>query len=196
MRTSGLTRKTNETRISLSLSLDGSGKSNIVTGCAFFDHMLTQFAKHSKFDLYVNCESAADTDFHHTVEDVAMLLGKAFNEALGDRRGINRFADAIIPMDESLILASLDISGRAYLAYDVEFFNNHIGDFDVELVEEFFMAFARNASVTLHLRKLSGTNSHHIAECLFKAFARVLREASSYDSAFRSDIPSAKGVLR
>lgn len=196
MRTSGLTRKTNETRISLSLSLDGSGKSNIVTGCAFFDHMLTQFAKHSKFDLYVNCESTADTDFHHTVEDVAMLLGKAFNEALGDRRGINRFADAIIPMDESLILASLDISGRAYLAYDVEFFNNHIGDFDVELVEEFFMAFARNASVTLHLRKLSGTNSHHIAECLFKAFARVLREASSYDSAFRSDIPSAKGVLR
>lgn len=196
MRTSGLTRKTNETKISLSLSLDGSGRSNIATGCAFFDHMLTQFAKHSKFDLYVNCESNGDTDFHHTVEDVAMLLGKAFNEALGDRRGINRFADAVIPMDESLILASLDISGRAYLAYDVEFFNHHIGDFDVELVEEFFMTFVRNASVTLHLRKLAGSNSHHIAECLFKAFARTLRDASSLDSAFKSDIPSAKGVLR
>lgn len=196
MRTSGLTRKTNETKISLSLSLDGSGKANIVTGCAFFDHMLMQFAKHSKFDLFVSCESDTDVDYHHTVEDVAMLLGKAFNEALGDRRGINRFSDVIIPMDESLILAALDISGRAYLAYDVEFFNERIGDFDVELIEEFFMTFVRNSGVTLHLRKLSGSNSHHIAECLFKAFARSLRIASSYDSAFKSDIPSAKGVLR
>ena len=196
MRTSGLTRKTNETKISLSLSLDGSGKSNIVTGCGFFDHMLTQFAKHSKFDLYVSCESDTDVDYHHTVEDVAMLLGRAFNEALGDRRGINRFADATIPMDDSLILAAVDISGRGYLAFDVPFLSERIGDFDVELVEEFFMTFVRYSTVTLHLRKLAGNNSHHTAECLFKAFARVLRDASSLDSAFKNDIPSAKGVLR
>lgn len=196
MRTSGLTRKTNETKISLSLSLDGSGKSNVDTGCSFLDHMLTQFANHSKFDLYVNCEGDTNIDFHHTVEDVGILLGRAFYEALGDRRGINRFADVIIPKDESLIMAAVDISGRSYLAFDVPFETEKIGEFDTELVEEFFTAFSRNAGVTLHIKKLAGINSHHISECTFKAFARVLRIAVACDSEFKNDIPSTKGVLR
>lgn len=195
MRTSGITRNTKETKISLSLNLDGSGKNSVETGCGFLDHMLAALSKHSKFDLYVTCKGDNYIDYHHTTEDVGISLGKAFKEAVGDKRGIKRFADSVVPMDEALVMTSVDISGRSYLSFDVPFKSEKIGDFDVELIEEFFVAFATNAEITLHVKEIAGTNSHHIAECAFKSLARTLRSAVAFDEDFKNDIPSTKGVL-
>jgi imidazoleglycerol-phosphate dehydratase len=195
MRTSTITRNTEETKISLTLNLDGKGVSKIDTKCGFFDHMLTLFSKHSKIDLEVTCNGDINVDYHHTVEDVGIVLGKAILEALGDKKGINRYADTILPMDEALILTAIDVSGRSYLNFDVDFPSEKIGDFDTELVEEFFMALTRNAEITLHIKKLAGENSHHIAEGAFKSFARTLRAAVALDENFKDQLPSTKGVL-
>lgn len=195
MRTSTIKRNTEETKIELSLNLDGKGESNIDTGCGFFDHMLTLFSKHSKIDLDVTCKGDINVDYHHTVEDIGIVLGKALLEALGDKKGINRYEDTILPMDESLILTALDVSGRSYLGFDVVFPTEKIGDFDTELVEEFFMALTRCAEITLHIKKMAGENSHHIAEGVFKSFARSLRTAVALDENFKDQLPSTKGVL-
>ena len=195
MRTSTIKRNTEETKIELSLNLDGKGESNINTGCGFFDHMLTLFSKHSKIDLDVTCKGDINVDYHHTVEDIGIVLGKALLEALGNKKGINRYADIILPMDESLILTAIDISGRSYLGFDVTFPSEKIGDFDTELVEEFFMALTRCAEITLHIKKMAGENSHHIAEGIFKSFARSLRTAIAIDESFKDQLPSTKGVL-
>jgi len=195
MRTSTITRNTEETKITLSLNIDGKGESKIDTGCGFFDHMLTLFSKHSKIDLDVACDGDTNVDYHHTVEDIGIVLGKAIFEALDDKKGINRYADTILPMDESLILTAIDISGRSYLGFDVLFPSEKIGDFDTELVEEFFMALTRTAEITLHIKKMAGENSHHIAEGIFKSFARSLRTAVAIDEAFKDQLPSTKGVL-
>lgn len=195
MRTSTIKRKTQETKINLTLNLDGKGESKIDTGCGFFDHMLTLFSKHSKIDLDVTCNGDTNVDYHHTVEDIGIVLGKAILEALGDKKGINRYADTILPMDESLILTAIDISGRSYLGFDALFPSQKIGDFDSELVEEFFMALVRSAEITLHIKKMAGENSHHIAEGIFKSFARSLRVAVALDENFKDQLPSTKGVL-
>ena len=195
MRTSTIKRNTEETKIELTLNLDGKGESKIDTGCGFFDHMLTLFSKHSKIDLEVVCKGDTNVDYHHTVEDIGIVLGKALLEALGNKKGINRYADTILPMDESLILTAIDISGRSYLGFDVTFPSEKIGDFDTELVEEFFMALTRCAEITLHIKKMAGENSHHIAEGIFKSFARSLREAVALDENFKDQLPSTKGVL-
>ena len=195
MRTSTIKRNTQETKINLALNLDGKGESKIDTGCGFFDHMLTLFSKHSKIDLDVTCNGDTNVDYHHTVEDIGIVLGKAILEALGDKKGINRYADTILPMDESLILTAIDISGRSYLGFDALFPSQKIGDFDSELVEEFFTALVRSAEITLHIKKMAGENSHHIAEGIFKSFARSLRVAVALDENFKDPLPSTKGVL-
>ncbi len=195
MRKSYITRATAETDITLSLDLDGKGECNITTGVGFFDHMLTLFAKHGRFTLSVSCKGDTYVDGHHTVEDIGIALGTAFKEALGDKRGITRYADITLPMDEALILAAVDISGRSWLALDADIPAQKIGDFDTELVREFFIAFVQNAGITLHIRKLAGVNSHHIVEGVFKAVARVLRAAVAVDPAYADEIPSSKGVL-
>ncbi len=195
MRESKITRKTAETDISLYLSLDGTGKEKIDTGCGFLDHMLTLFARHARYDLEVKCVGDINVDYHHTTEDVAICLGKAINDALGEKRGICRYGDIILPMDEALIMCALDISGRDYLGYALEIPAYKVGDFDTELCEEFFRALAREAKLTLHLRQLAGTNSHHIIEGAFKAFARALSKATAIDERFSNEIPSTKGVI-
>ena len=195
MRKSEIKRKTAETKIELSLNLDGQGISNIDTGCGFLDHMLTLFASHGGFDLEVKCKGDVNVDYHHSVEDVGICLGQAFKEAVGDCKGIKRYGNMILPMDEALVLCALDVSGRAYLAYGLQIPSEKIGDFDSELVEEFFLGFTRNAGVTLHLKQLDGRNSHHIAEGAFKAFARALGEAVSIDEKRADKVPSTKGVL-
>jgi imidazoleglycerol-phosphate dehydratase len=195
MRTSEISRVTAETDIKLSLDLDGRGASDIDTGVGFLDHMLTLFAKHARFDLYVQAKGDNYVDDHHTVEDVGIVLGQAFAEAVGDKRGICRFGDCILPMDEALILCAVDISGRDYLGYALEIPTEKVGTFDTELAEEFWISFARNARVTLHLRQLAGSNSHHIIEGAFKAVARALRKAVSIDSAYADEVPSTKGLL-
>ena len=195
MRTAQINRTTFETDIKLSLSLDGNGKSEINTGCGFLDHMLTLFAKHSGFDLNVLCKGDTNVDYHHTVEDIGIALGQAFCEALGDKKGIKRYADTCLPMDEALILSAIDISGRAYLGYQLEIPKQKVGDFDTELCEEFFLGFVRNSNITLHLRQLAGTNSHHIIEGAFKSVARSLRKAVEIDEKYKDEIPSTKGVL-
>ena len=195
MRNSKITRKTAETDIRLSIALDGTGKAEISTGVGFMDHMLTLFARHGMFDLCVSCKGDTDVDDHHSVEDIGIALGQAFREALSDKRGITRYGDITLPMDESLVLAAVDISGRGMLCCDVEFKTEKIGTFDTELVEEFFQAFASNAALTLHIRQLAGRNSHHIAEAMFKATARALRKAVAIDPTAKDTIPSTKGVL-
>ena len=195
MRTADISRKTAETDISLSLTVDGSGKYEIDTGVGFFDHMLCLFAKHGSFDLTLKCVGDTYVDAHHTVEDVGIALGRAFSSAAGDKRGINRYGDIILPMDEALILCACDLSGRAYLGFDVEIYSERVGSFDTELLEEFLLAFTREAGITLHLKKLSGKNAHHIIEGCFKALGRVLREALSIDEKNRDSLPSTKGVL-
>ena len=195
MRTSSIERNTNETKINLTLNLDGKGTSEISSGCGFLDHMLTLFAKHGRFDLSVYCKGDTQVDYHHTVEDIGICLGTAFAKAVGDCRGIKRYGSMMLPMDESLILCALDVSGRSYLAYDCLFPTEKIGTFDTELVMEFWLAFTRTAGITLHLRKLAGENSHHIAEAGFKAVARALREAVTVESAYADEIPSTKGVI-
>lgn len=195
MRTTQIKRKTGETDISLSLSLDGTGTSKIATGCGFLDHMLTLFAKHGRFDLEVTCVGDTYVDYHHTVEDIGICLGKAFAEALGDKKGIIRYGDTTLAMDESLILTAVDISGRGGCYYALEIPTEKVGDFDTELVLEFFIAFANNAGLTLHLRQLCGGNSHHIIEGTFKSVARTLRKAVAIDKAFANEVPSTKGIL-
>ena len=195
MRTAQIERKTAETDIALSLNLDGSGKSDIRTGCGFLDHMLTLFARHGRFDLNLLCRGDVAVDFHHTTEDVGIVLGTAFAEALGDKRGIERYGDTVLPMDEALVLTAVDLSGRACLGYALEVPTEKVGSFDTELVQEFWMAFVRSAACTLHIRQLSGGNSHHIIEAAFKSAARSLKKAVSINAACAGEIPSTKGVL-
>ena len=195
MRESEIKRKTAETDISLSLCVDGTGKAEISTGIGFLDHMLTLFARHGRFDLCITCKGDICVDDHHSTEDIGIALGQALRQALGDKKGICRYGDIILPMDEALILASVDISGRGLLCLSAEFRTEKIGTFDTELVEEFFQAFAANAGITLHIRQLDGRNSHHIAEGMFKAVARAMRKAVSIEEAARDEIPSTKGVL-
>ena len=195
MRKSSITRNTSETQITLSLMLDGKGESTINTGVGFLDHMLTLFAKHSRFDLEVVCKGDTNVDFHHSAEDIGIVLGKALREALGNMKGITRYADITLPMDEALILCAVDISGRDYLNYNVTYPASKIGDFDTELIEEFLLGFVRNAGITLHVSRLFGTNCHHIAEGIFKALARVMKDAVKIDSNYKDEIPSTKGVL-
>ena len=195
MRTAQIIRKTGETDISLKLNLDGSGCSSIRTGCGFLDHMLTLFARHGRFDLELTCKGDTWVDDHHTVEDVGIALGQAVSQALGDKRGICRYGDVTLPMDEALILCAVDLSGRGYLGYALQIPTQKVGSFDTELVEEFFLGFIRNAQCTLHIRQLAGTNSHHIIEGAFKSVARSLRAAVAIDPACKDEIPSTKGVL-
>ena len=193
MRTCEITRKTAETDITLTLNLDGTGKSSIDTGCGFLNHMLTLFAAHGKFDLTVNCVGDIDVDDHHSVEDIGIALGQAFQEALGDKRGITRYGSFLLPMDEALIQTAVDISGRSCLCYGLEIPTEKIGTFDTELVEEFFLGFTRNCPMSLHIRQLAGKNSHHIVEGAFKSVSRSLKVAVALDGS--NDIPSTKGVL-
>ena len=195
MRTSEIKRKTAETDILLKLDIDGSGKSEIDTGCGFLDHMLTLFAKHARFDLTVKCVGDTYVDDHHTVEDIGIALGTAFDEAVGDKKGIERYGSTILPMDESLILSAVDLSGRGCLEYNLDIPTQKVGTFDTELVWEFFIAFARNAKVTLHIKKMDGSNSHHIIEGAFKSVARSLKQAVKIDENYKDEIPSTKGVL-
>ena len=192
MREAEIKRKTNETDIELSLNLDGSGKIEINTGCGFLDHMLELFARHGRMDLKVKCVGDTHVDYHHTVEDVGIVLGQAFAKAVGEKRGISRYGSILLPMDETLILASIDISGRAYLKYGLEIPTEKVGEMDTELIEEFFISFVRNADITLHIKQLDGTNSHHIIEGAFKSVARSLAMATAVNG---DKIPSTKGVL-
>lgn len=195
MRTAEINRKTNETDIRLTLTLDGTGKSEINSGVGFLDHMLTLFARHGRFDLTLVCNGDTYVDDHHTVEDIGIALGQAFTQALGEKRGILRYGATILPMDETLILTAADISGRAYLNYDLHIPTQKVGTFDTELTEEFFLGFVRNANMTVHIKQLEGKNSHHIIEGTFKSFARTLRAAVAVEDRFRDEIPSTKGVL-
>ena len=195
MRTAQINRKTAETDIMLSLNLDGTGKSEIDTGCGFLNHMLTLFAKHGRFDLTVKCVGDVDVDDHHTAEDIGICLGDAFAEALGDMRGIVRYGNVTLPMDEALILSAVDISGRGKFVHDLKIPTEKVGTFDTELVFEFFEAFVRRANMTLHVRELAGENSHHIIEGAFKSVARSLRMAVKIDPEAAGEIPSTKGVL-
>ena len=195
MRKSEIARKTAETDIRLSLELDGSGQNNIDTGCGFLDHMLTLFSVHGRFDLDIKCVGDVNVDYHHTVEDIGICLGDALRVALGDKAGVNRYGSALVPMDEALLLAAVDLSGRGHLNYGVNIPTEKIGDFDSELVEEFFTALAREAQITIHLKQMEGRNSHHIAEAAFKACARALRDAVRVDSSLAGAVPSSKGVL-
>lgn len=195
MRTFSTERKTAETDIRLSLNIDGTGKSTINTGCGFLDHMLTLFAKHSRFDLDVTCKGDTNVDYHHTAEDIAIVLGDALSKCIGDAKGICRYGHIILPMDESLILCAVDAGGRACLNYKLSIPTEKVGDFDTELIEEFMAAFTRSAKINLHLKQLDGTNSHHIIEGAFKALARALKTAVSIDEKFKDEIPSTKGIL-
>lgn len=195
MRFSEIERNTSETQIKLSLSLDGAGISKIETGCGFLDHMLTLISAHSGFDVSVACFGDVHVDYHHTTEDIGIVLGLAFREALGDRSGITRYGFFMLPMDEALVETAVDISGRAYLASDLKCPTEKVGDFDTELVEEFLCAFVRTAGITLHVRQIRGTNSHHIIEAVFKGLGRALKAAAAVDPSLGGKVPSTKGVL-
>ena len=195
MRTAEIKRETAETDIMLTLELDGTGKAEITTGCGFLNHMLTLFAHHGSFDLSVQCQGDTWVDDHHTTEDVGIALGQAFKQALGDKKGITRYGNMILPMDEALILTAVDLSGRGYLGYDLQIPAQKVGTFDTELVEEFWLGFVRNAEATLHIRQMAGTNSHHIMEGTFKSAGRSLRAAVAIEAAYADEIPSTKGVL-
>ena len=195
MRTAKLNRRTAETEIALTLDLDGVGTSQVDTGCGFLDHMLTLFARHGRFDLQVSCKGDTYVDDHHTVEDIGICLGDAFAQTLGEKRGIRRYGSTILPMDEALILTAVDSSGRGMLCYEMNIPTEKVGTFDTELTEKFLLASPRRSGMTLHVRQLAGTNSHHIIEGMFKSLARTLREAVSIDPDFADEIPSTKGVL-
>ncbi len=195
MRCGYIDRKTAETDISVKINLDGQGKSEINTGCGFLNHMLTLFARHGGFDLDVKCVGDTDVDYHHTTEDIGICLGMAFRQAIGDMRGIKRYGNMLLPMDEALVLSALDISGRSCLVYDAALPVQKCGDFDTELVKEFWLGFVRKAEITLHIRLITGENAHHIIEGEFKSVARSLRQAVSIDERFENEIPSTKGVL-
>ena len=194
-RTAEILRNTAETQITLKLDLDGKGTAFVDTGIGFLDHMLTLFARHGNFDLEVTCKGDLNVDFHHSTEDIGICLGMAFSQALGKKSGITRYGNIILPMDEALILCAADISGRSYLSYELSIPAEKVGTFDTELTEEFFLAFTRKAGMTLHLRQLAGTNSHHIIEGAFKAFGRTMKQAVSHDASQEGRIPSTKGVL-
>lgn len=196
MRTVEIIRNTKETDIRLKLNLDGKGESQINSGCGFLDHMLTLFARHGRFDLSVTCQGDTQVDFHHTTEDIGICLGVAFKQALGNKKGIVRYGDTVLPMDEALILSAVDISGRSYLNLDLKIRAKRVGNFDTELVEEFFVAFTSNAGLNLHVKQLEGRNTHHIIEGTFKSVARSLKRAVAIDPAFADEIPSTKGVLQ
>jgi len=195
MRKSEILRKTGETDIKLNIELDGTGKSEIKTGCGFMDHMLTLFEKHGRFDLDVSCIGDCEVDYHHSVEDIGICLGKAFSQALGNCAGITRYADIVLPMDEALVMCAVDICGRDTLVCKLDIPTTKVGDFDTELVEEFLIAFVRNAKLSLHIRQLEGRNSHHIIEAVFKALGRTLGKAIAIDAARADEIPSTKGVI-
>ena len=195
MRIAEIKRKTAETDIYVKHNLDGTGESDIDSGIGFFDHMLILFAKHSRFDLTVKCNGDIWVDGHHTTEDIGIALGQAFKEAIGDKRGIHRYGSTILPMDEALILSAVDISGRAYLQYYMNIPAPMVGDFDTELLREFFVAFAFNSAITLHIKQLDGVNSHHLIEGAFKSVARTLKKAVAIDETMKNEIPSSKGVL-
>lgn len=195
MRTAELKRKTAETDITLSLNLDGSGKSEINTDCGFLNHMLTLFASHGRFDLKVTCKGDSEVDFHHTAEDIGIVLGSAFKEALGDKKGIRRYGSFFLPMDEALVLVALDISGRALLTYRLDLPAEKVGDFDTELTEEFLQALTRSMEITLHVKQLEGKNTHHIIEAAFKGLGRALGTAVELDPKRMGEIPSTKGIL-
>lgn len=195
IRVAEIKRKTAETDIYLKIRLDGKGESKIDTGCGFLDHMLTLFSKNSRFDMEVSCKGDTYVDYHHSVEDIGICLGIAFNDAIGDKRGINRYGDITLPMDEALILSAVDISGRDYLGFDLNIPSEKVGDFDTELVEEFWLGFVRNAKINLHIKQLAGANSHHIIEGVFKAVGRALGQATKKDPALLNEIPSTKGLL-
>ena len=195
MRTAEIIRTTKETDISLTLNLDGAGISEIDSGCGFLDHMLTLFSRHARFDLTLTCKGDVQVDYHHTAEDIGIALGDAFSKALGDKKGIVRYGNFLLPMDETLVLSAVDISGRSHLEYSAPVRAKKVGDFDTELVEEFFEAFVRNAKITLHIMKLNGKNSHHILEAVYKSVAKSLKQAVAIDEDYRNEIPSTKGVL-
>jgi len=195
MRKSEVTRNTAETNITLSLDLDGSGKSNIDSGIGFLDHMLELFARHGKFDLEVSCKGDTHVDCHHSIEDIGICLGTAFSQALGEARGICRYSDVTLPMDEALVMCAIDVSGRSFLGFEVPLPDRTVGTMDAELLEEFLQAFIRKAGLTVHLRLLDGKNTHHILEACFKSLARALRAAVKIDPELGGEIPSTKGVL-
>ncbi len=195
MRSAEILRDTKETKISLTLNLDGTGASNINSGCGFLDHMLTLFAKHGRFDIDLDCKGDVEVDYHHTAEDIGICLGKAFKKALGDKKGIVRYGDTTLPMDEALILSAVDISGRSFLAYSINLRAKRVGTFDVELIEEFWQAFTLNAGCNIHINQLAGKNVHHVLEGIFKSVARSLKKAVEIDAKFADEIPSTKGVL-
>ena len=195
MRTAEILRNTTETNISLRLELDGRGVYDVDTGCGFLNHMLELFARHGRFDLEVKCLGDMHVDAHHTTEDIGIVLGNAFGKALGDRRGINRYGYFLLPMDEALIAAAVDISGRAYVGYDVNIPSEKVGDFDTELIKEFLLAFSRSLGANVHIRQLAGENSHHIIEGIFKALARAMKEAVAFEKGFEEEIPSTKGTI-
>ena len=196
MRTANLHRVTRETDIELTLALDGTGKSRVETGCGFLDHMLTLLASHGRFDLFLTAKGDTQVDYHHTTEDIGICLGEAFREALGDKKGIARYGSMILPMDEALILTAAAFSGRAHLTFNLQIPTEKVGDFDTELVQEFFLGFVRSAGLTLHIHQQCGENSHHIIEGTFKSVARSLRSAVAFDPAYAGEIPSTKGVLQ
>ena len=195
MREISIRRNTNETQIVLSLNLDGSGKARVETGCGFLDHMLTLFARHGDFDLVVACQGDTQVDYHHTVEDIGICLGLAFTKALGEKRGIKRYGQFLLPMDETLVLCACDLSGRDYLGWAVELPSPKVGDFDTELAKEFWLAFVRNCPASIHIREMAGENTHHILEAIFKGMGRTLKEAVALDPKHMGEIPSTKGVL-
>ena len=195
MRTAEIRRDTAETQISLSLNLDGTGKSELHTGCGFLNHMLTLFARHGDFDLSVTCHGDTDVDYHHSVEDIGICLGQAFAKALGDKRGIARYGQFLLPMDETLMLVAADLSGRDYLGWAVELPAEKVGDFDTELAKEFWLGFIRSCPGALHIRQLAGENTHHILEAVFKGAGRALKEAVALDEKHLSESPSTKGTL-
>ncbi|WP_269477900.1 imidazoleglycerol-phosphate dehydratase HisB [Hominibacterium faecale] len=195
MRTSQIIRTTGETDVRISLDIDGKGTFDIDTGCGFLNHMMELFARHGRFDLSIKCKGDSHVDDHHTAEDIGISLGQAFKEALADKKGIRRYGNMTLPMDETLILCALDISGRAYLNFDVSIPAQKVGSFDTELVKEFMTAFSREMGLTLHFKMLAGENSHHIIEAVFKALARALAQAAAIDPEYADEIPSTKGVL-
>lgn len=195
MRGANIQRSTKETQIKLELNIDGKGRSMVDTGCGFLDHMLTLFAKHGRFDLAVKCIGDTNVDYHHTVEDVGIVLGQAFDKALGDRRGVVRYGNFVLPMDEALILCACDLSGRGCLGFKMDIPTQKVGDFDTELVMEFWLAFVRNSNTTVHFQQLAGLNSHHIIEGAFKAAAKAICAATKIDPDFADEIPSTKGVI-
>ena len=195
MRNASIKRDTKETQITLTIDLDGTGKSELATGCGFLDHMLTLFAHHGDFDLTVACHGDTEVDYHHTVEDIGICLGLAFSEALGDKRGINRYGQFLLPMDETLVLCACDLSGRDYLGWAVDLPAEKVGDFDTELAKEFWLGFVRNCPGAIHIRQMCGENTHHILEAIFKGMGRTLKQAVALDEKHLNEIPSTKGAL-